>query len=131
MINKRLKLIQLSLVDEVPELNKIFFLDIFALSYFDTRRSKMRLVTIDGQKVPKDLKVACPSKLISNFPEGTIYKLDVRLVRRPEVTPYFIAINRSNLQRAVEFFEYNIKVQNGFDYQHPKKKQNVKKVISK
>ena len=35
MTNKRLKLMQLSLVDEVPELNKIFFLDVFAESFFD------------------------------------------------------------------------------------------------
>ncbi len=114
---------QLSLVDEVPELNKIFFLDIFAESYFDSVRKRMRLSTIKGQPLPADITVSCPAKLISVYPEGTIFKLDARLVRRDDKKPYFIAINRINLQRAVEFFEYNLKVQNGFDYIPPTNKK--------
>lgn len=128
MTNKRLKLMQLSLVDEVPELNKIFFLDVFAESYFDSSRKRMRLNTINGQSVPRDLKVSCPAKLVSSYPEGTIFKLDARLIRRGDGRhPYFIAVNRSNLQRALEFFDYNLKVQNGFDYEFPKKKDKDKK----
>lgn len=124
MTNKRLKLMQLSLVDEVPELNKIFFLDVFAESFFDTGKKRMRLSTINGQKVPCNLKVSCPSKLVAHYPEGTIFKLDARLVRRGDgLHPYFIAVNRSNMQRALEFFDYNLKVQNGFDYVLPKKKK--------
>ena len=108
---------QLSLLDEVPELNKIFFLDVFAESYYDNSRKRMRLNTINGQQVPCDIKVSCPSKLVAPYPEGTIFKLDARLVRRGQNKhPYFIAINRNNLQRALEFFDYNLKVQNGFDY---------------
>lgn len=126
MTNKRLKLMQLSLVDEVPELNKIFFLDVFAESYFDLGKKRMRLNTINGQKVPCNLKVSCPSKLVSNYPEGTIFKLDARLVRKTNGSnPYFIAVNRTNLQRALEFFEYNLKVQNGFDYHLPKNKKSL------
>ncbi len=124
MTNKRLKLMQLSLVDEVPELNKIFFLDVFAESFFDTGKKRMRLTTINGQKVPCNLKISCPSKLVSHYPEGTIFKLDARLVRRGDgLHPYFIAVNRSNMQRALEFFDYNLKVQNGFDYVFTKKKK--------
>ena len=122
MTNKRLKLMQLSLVDEVPELNKIFFLDVFAESFFDLGKKRMRLNTINGQKVPSNLKVSCPSKLVAHYPEGTIFKLDARLIRRGDGRhPYFIAVNRSNMQRALEFFDYNLKVQNGFDYFLPKK----------
>ncbi len=125
MTNKRLKLMQLSLVDEVPELNKVFFLDVFAESFYDLGRKRMRLSTINGQKVPCNLKVSCPSKLVSHYPEGTIFKLDARLVRRGDGKhPYFIAVNRSNMQRALEFFDYNLKVQNGFDYIFPKKDKN-------
>ncbi|AFK05123.1 hypothetical protein Emtol_3998 [Emticicia oligotrophica DSM 17448] len=128
MTNKRLKLMQLSLVDEVPELNKIFFLDVFAESYFDTSKKRMRLSTINGQNIPCDLKVSCPSKLVSNYPEGTIFKLDARLVRKGEDRkPYFVAVNRNNLQRALEFFDYNLKIQNGFDYVFPKKKDKKAK----
>jgi hypothetical protein len=82
----------------------------------------MRLSTINGQQVPCDIKVSCPSKLVSHYPEGTIFKLDARLIRRGDgKLPYFIAINRSHLQRALEFFDYNLKVQNGFDYVFPRK----------
>lgn len=132
MTNKRLKLMQLSLVDEVPELNKIFFLDVFAESYFDSGRKRMRLNTINGQSVPRDLKVSCPAKLVAHYPEGTIFKLDARLIRRGDGShPYFIAVNRSNLQRALEFFDYNLKVQNGFDYEMPKKKEKKEKKAKK
>ena len=115
---------QLSLVDEVPELNKIFFLDVFAESFFDLGKKRMRLNTINGQKVPCNLKVSCPSKLVAHYPEGTIFKLDARLVRKGDgLHPYFIAVNRNNMQRALEFFDYNLKVQHGFDYIMPKKKK--------
>jgi len=117
---------QLSLLDEVPELTKVFFLDIFAESYYDNSKRRMRLNTINGQQVPCDMKISCPAKLIASYPEGTIFKLDARLVRRNKgKRPYFIAINRSNLQRALEFFEYNLKVQNGFNYVYPKRNKSV------
>lgn len=132
MTKKRLELMQLSLVDEVPELNKIFFLDLFAESYFDSGRKRMRLNTINGQSIPRDLKVSCPSKLVAHYPEGTIFKLDARLIRRGDGShPYFVAVNRSNLQRALEFFDYNLKVQNGFDYEFPKKKEKKEKSSKK
>src|SRR6218665_655699 len=115
---------QLSLLDEVPELNKVFFLDVFAESYYDTGKKRMRLSTINGQQVPCDIKVSCPAKLVAHYPEGTIFKLDARLVRRGTGKhPYFIAINRNNLQRALEFFDYNLRVQNGFDYVFQKKRK--------
>lgn len=114
---------QLSLVDEVPELNKSFFLDVFAEAVLDANNASMRLETIDGQQVPCDLKVSVPRKFISRFPEGTIYKLDTRLVRKNGRKPYFVAVNRKNVRRAMEFFEYNLKVQNGFDYIPPTKKR--------
>jgi hypothetical protein len=132
MTNKRLKLMQLSLVDEVPELNKIFFLDVFAESFFDLGKKRMRLNTIQGQKVPFNLKISCPSKLVAHYPEGTIFKLDARLVRKGDgLNPYFIAVNRSNMQRALEFFDYNLKVQNDFDYILPKKKNGQERKVNK
>jgi hypothetical protein len=128
MINKRLKIMQLSLIDEVPELNKVFFLDIFAESYYDNARKRMKLTTIQGQPIPANLKVSCPSKLINFCAEGTIFKLDARLVRREGKQPYFIAINRHNIQRAIEFFDYNLKVQNGFDYELDPAKRSSHKI---
>jgi hypothetical protein len=104
---------QLSLVSELPELEKKVFLDIYASVYFDTRRNRPRLKTIDGQRIPCDLKVGCPIKIISEFPEGTIYKLDARLVQKNGRRPYFLTINKNKVQRAIEFFDHNIQVQKG------------------
>jgi hypothetical protein len=104
---------QLSLVSELPELEKKVFLDIYASVYFDTRRNRPRLKTIDGQRIPCDLKVGCPMKIISEFPEGTIYKLDARLVQKNGRRPYFLTINKNKVQRAIEFFDHNIQVQKG------------------
>ena len=104
---------QLSLVSELPELEKKVFLDIYASVYFDTRRNRPRLKTIDGQRIPCDLKVGCPLKIISDFPEGTIYKLDARLVQKNGRRPYFLTINKNKVQRAIEFFDHNIQVQKG------------------
>ena len=104
---------QLSLVSELPELEKKVFLDIYATVYFDTRRNRSRLKTIDGQRIPCDLKVGCPLKIISDFPEGTIYKLDARLVQKNGRRPYFLTINKNKVQRAIEFFDHNLQVQKG------------------
>ena len=104
---------QLSLVSELPELEKKVFLDIYASVYFDTRRNRPRLKTIDGQRIPCDLKVGCPLKIISDFPEGTIYKLDARLVQKNGRRPYFLTINKNKVQRAIEFFDHNLQVQKG------------------
>lgn len=113
---------QLSLIDQAPELNKSFFLDVYAEAILDGNNSKMRLETINGQQVPSDLRISVPKRIISKFPEGTIYKLDTRLVRKEGQKPYFIALNRKNVERAIEFFEYNLKVQNGFNYVPPTKR---------
>jgi hypothetical protein len=107
---------QLSLVDEIPELSKKYFLDIYAEAVYDSTRDKMRLMTIDGQHVPCKLKVSCPNQVLARYPEGTIYKLDTRLIRKEGRAPYFIALNQKRVQRAIEFFDYNLKVQNGFDF---------------
>ena len=104
---------QLSLVSELPELEKKVFLDIYATVYFDTQRNRPRLKTIDGQRIPCDLRVGCPKKIISEFPEGTIYKLDARLVQKNGRRPYFLTINKNKVQRAIEFFDHNLQVQKG------------------
>lgn len=118
---------QLSLIDEVPELSKKYFLDIFAETIYDANRNRMRLLTINGQLIPASLKVSCPTRFLCDYPEGTIFKLDARLIRRYNAKPYFVAVNRKSIQRAVEYFEYNLKVQYGFDYVPPTKRATLKK----
>lgn len=107
---------QLSLVDEVPEFTKTYFLDVYAEALYDVKTDKMKLKTINGQPVPEDLKVAIPSKFIAKYPEGTIYKVDTKLVNKKGKRPYFVAMHSKTVQRAIEFFDYNLKVQYGFDY---------------
>jgi hypothetical protein len=119
---------QLSLVSEMPELEKKVFLDIYASVYYDTRRSRPRLKTIEGQRIPCDLKVGCPQKIISEFPEGTIYKLDARLVQKNGRRPYFLTINKNKVHRAIEFFDHNLQVQKGLKLAQKAKKVTFEKV---
>jgi hypothetical protein len=107
---------QLSLIDEIPEFKKSFFLDVFAEALYDVKSDKMKLKTIEGQQVPDNLKVSIPSKFIKRYPEGTIYKMDTKLIRKSGKKPYFVAIKAKEVERAVEYFDYNLKVQYGFDY---------------
>lgn len=119
---------QLSLISEMPELEKKIFLDIYAKVYFDTRRNRPRLKTIDGQSIPCDLKIGCPTKIIADFPEGTIYKLDARLIQKNGRQPYFLTINKKKVQRAIEFFEHNLQIQKGLKTECKTKKVTFEKV---
>jgi hypothetical protein len=112
---------QLSLIAQFPELQKRVFLDVFAKMYYDTRRSRPRLKTIGGQLIPADMQIGCNTKVLKYFPEGTIYKLDVRLIQRHGHNSYFIALKQTHLQRALEFYDYNINLQKGI-IEVPKKK---------
>lgn len=111
---------QLSLIDEVPEFTKEFFLDVFATATLDNKGEKMKLKTIDGQNLPENIKVRIPSKFIKNYPEGTIYKVDTKLINKKGMRPYFIAKNGKSVERAIEFFDYNLKVQYGLNFTHRK-----------
>lgn len=106
---------QLSLIDEVPEFTKSYFLDVYAEALYDEGKDKMRLKTINGQQVPEDLSISIASKFISKYPVGTIYKLDTKLINKGGKKPYFIAVKAKGVQRAIEFFDYNLKVQYGFN----------------
>jgi hypothetical protein len=105
---------QLSLIDEVPEFNKRYFLDVFAEATVEGSSSKVKLKTINGQQVPENLKIRIPSKFISRFPVGTIYKVDTKLINKEGVKPYFVATKGKFVERAIEFFDYNLKLQYGF-----------------
>lgn len=115
---------QLSLLTELPELEKKVFLDIFAKVYFDTRRNRPRLKTIEGQQIPAEMCVGVKGKMIEKYPEGTVYKLDARLVQRRGRSPYFLALKQQNVQRALEFFDHNVNVERGTC-----EKPKVKKVL--
>ncbi|GHB81475.1 hypothetical protein [Persicitalea jodogahamensis] len=104
---------QLSLVELFPEFNRSLFLDIYAKMSVDTKTKRPTLCTLAGQRVPAELKIRCQRKSINAFPEGTIYKLDVRLVDLKNKKPYFSAVKNNKIQRAIEFYDHNLRVQKG------------------
>lgn len=104
---------QLSLVELFPEFNRSLFLDVFAKMCIDAKTKRPTLCTLAGQRVPAELKVRCQRKSIVAFPEGTVFKLDVRLVDLSNKKPYFSAIKNDKIQRAIEFYEHNLRLQNG------------------
>lgn len=104
---------QLSLLDLLPGLEKHIFLDVFAKVMYEPRSKKPFLVTIEGQQVPPNLRVRCPRSAINQFPSGTIYKLDVKLVKPKRRSTYFSAVKTKQIQRSLEFFDHNLRIQNG------------------
>ncbi|MGL4632036.1 MAG: hypothetical protein ACRCVT_12605 [Leadbetterella sp.] len=103
---------QLSLIDEVPEFTKNFFLDVFVESNTVGSKSVLRLRTISGQQVPQNMRVRMASKFLKKYPTGTIFKLDTKLVYPSDSRkPYFVALNGTKIQQALEFFDYNRKLQ--------------------
>lgn len=102
---------QLSLIELMPELKKSLFLDVFAKMSIDARTKRPTLRTMDGQRVPAQLKIRCLGRSICEFPEGTVYKLDVRLVEVGNRKPYFSAVSNKGIGRAIEFFDYNLNLQ--------------------
>lgn len=119
---------QLSLVSEMPELEKKIFLDIYAKVYFDTRKNRPRLKILAGQTIPCDLEIGCPLKTISDFPEGTIYKLDARLIQKNGHRPYFLTINKNKVQRALEFYDHNLQIQKGLKVEKKQPKLTFEKI---
>ena len=79
----------------------------------DTRTKRPTLCTLAGQRVPAELKIRCQRKSIDAFPEGTVFKLDVRLVDLRNKKPYFSAIKNNKIHRAIEFYDHNLRLQNG------------------
>lgn len=98
---------QLSLVDEFPSLTKHIFLDVFVESVWDQKLGKLVLKTLGNQFCPAGIRVGCPVRYFHQFPAGTIYKIDMRRVQYRRQSPYFLAIRRRYIQRAIEFFEHN------------------------
>ncbi len=102
---------QLSLLEYLPELDQRIYLDVFAQKKVDKRTRRVSLLVLDGQQAPRTLKVRCNSKWIPPFPDGTVFKLDLRLVRVTRKRPYFSAIRSRQITRAIEFFDHNLKLQ--------------------
>lgn len=98
---------QLSIFNVIPEVEKKVFLDIYGISFYDSTRKRLRLQTLEWPDVPKNLKIGCRLKYLSQFPEGTIYKLDAKLVRNKKGYNYMSAITKNSISPAIDFFRHN------------------------
>ncbi|GAB2772493.1 hypothetical protein GCM10027275_14230 [Rhabdobacter roseus] len=88
----------------------------------DSRTKLPTLRTLEGQRVPPEFKIRCDRRAIADFPEGTIYKLDIRLIETRGKRPYFSALRSKKVPRALEFFEHNLLVQRGENPEKTKRK---------
>ena len=81
------------------------YLDIFVQSVKVGNR--IRCKPLDDQIVSSALWVECSKKLRNHYPTGTIFKVDVRKVSPKHRREYLATFNRSQLPRAIEYFEHN------------------------
>jgi hypothetical protein len=98
---------QFSIFDIIPEVEKKVFLDIYGIAFYDANRKRLRLQTLEWPDVPRNLKIGCRLKHLSNFPEGTIYKLDAKLVRNKKGYNYLSAISKNSILPAIDFYKHN------------------------
>jgi hypothetical protein len=98
---------QLSIFSIITEVEKKVFLDIYGVSFYDTHRKRLRLQTLDWPEVPANLKIGCRLKHLGIFPEGTIYKIDAKLVKNKKGYKYLSAITKQPILPAIEFFRHN------------------------
>lgn len=68
--------------------------------------SRIRLQPLAGQHIDPCF-VDCSRKLRTNYPIGTVFKVDCRLVRPSNRKPYLMVLHRNSLQQALEFYEHN------------------------
>ncbi|MFY7829329.1 MAG: hypothetical protein ACOVQ4_19520 [Flectobacillus sp.] len=94
-----------SLFNEQPT----WYLDIFAESIME--KGRLRLRPLEGQPADSALRIECSRKLRQKYGVGTVFKLDVRLVRPHNKKPYLVCRNRKDLNRALEYFERNKSIQ--------------------
>lgn len=85
------------------------YLDVYLVSV--KIGNKVRLKPLEGQVIPNSYFVDCSRTLRKQYPIGTIYQSDVRLVQPKNRKPYLQAIHRNNLERAIDFLEHNIILQ--------------------
>lgn len=82
-------------------------LDVYAQSVKIGSKVRIKALTHQG------LFVECSRTLRDHYPIGTIFKLDARLVTPTNKKPYLVALQQQHLERAIEFFNYNISLQQG------------------
>lgn len=88
-----------------------FYPDVFICSCWDEKKKRIRIKPLANQAVSDELFVCCPHKARKLFPEGTIFKLDLRLAYGKKGNKYLRARAGNRMQRAIEYFDYNLQLQ--------------------
>lgn len=88
-----------------------FYCDVFVGSYIDEKKQRIRIRPLANQPISSELFVCCSHKARNFFPEGTIFKIDVRLAYGKKGKKYLRSRTGQPLQRAIEYFNHNLALQ--------------------
>jgi DNA integrity scanning protein DisA with diadenylate cyclase activity len=76
-----------------PQRMSTIFSNIKLLTLYDTKRKKIRVRPMEGQRVP-ELWVSCSRKQRNQMNIGTIFKMNVKLIESERRKPYLIATKK-------------------------------------
>ncbi|MFC0186475.1 hypothetical protein SAMN04515674_106121 [Pseudarcicella hirudinis] len=71
-----------------------FFPNCFVITTFDSKKKRIRVRPLDEQKVPR-LWISCSRKWREQLPIGTVFQMDVKLIKSPERKPYLFALKKT------------------------------------
>jgi len=85
---------------------------VFAISVLEGKRMRLKVLSISSQKEIGGLYVRCNKKLREAFPQGTVYRFRADLLEGKKGIR-FLSSKKKYFERAIEFFEHNLRVQIG------------------
>ncbi len=85
---------------------------VFAVSVKESKAMRLKVLPIDSQKEIGGLYVRCNKNLRDAFPQGTVYRFRADLLEGKKGIR-FLSSKKKYFERAIEFFEHNLRVQMG------------------
>ncbi len=73
--------------------------------------NRIRLRPLQGQNVSHTYFIECSRRERIKYPVGTIFELDCILVQPKNRSAYLRTIHRNGLQKSLDFFDYNQRLQ--------------------
>lgn len=84
----------------------MIYLDVFIQSVKQGKNTRIKV--LPGQNLSDDYFVSCGRKMRSNFKVGTIFKADVKLIRRKKGKCYLmVRFRNAPLLPALEYYDHN------------------------
>lgn len=84
----------------------MIYLDVYVQSV--KQGKKIRIKPLPGQQLPEDYFVSCGMKVRGYYKVGTIYKTDVKLIKRKKGKNYLmVRFKQAPLLPALEYYEHN------------------------